>query len=136
MQKLAKTFHKIFSPSEKGLGEGGFTLIELLVVVAILGVLAAVVTLNVGSFIGKGTVEAANAEAHNVQTAILAYMAATGTTPGATVGPGATYGSADGYLNGFLEATYTIGGDGNISAATATAGGKWAGLTYANGRWS
>ena len=52
-------------------GEKGFTLIELLVVIAILGVIAAVVALNVGSFFGRGTVQAANTELHQVQTAVI-----------------------------------------------------------------
>jgi prepilin-type N-terminal cleavage/methylation domain-containing protein len=56
-------------------GEKGFTLIELLVVIAILGVIAAVVALNVGSFFGRGTVQAANTELHQVQTAITSAMA-------------------------------------------------------------
>ena len=51
-------------------GEKGFTLIELLVVIIILGVLAAVVTLAVTKFIGKGAVESANAEAVTVQAAV------------------------------------------------------------------
>ena len=56
-------------------GQKGFTLIELLVVIAILGVIAAVVALNVSTFFGRGTVQAANTELHQVQTAIISAMA-------------------------------------------------------------
>jgi len=56
-------------------GEKGFTLIELLVVIAILGVIAAVVALNVAGFFGRGTLQAANTELHQAQTAIVAAMA-------------------------------------------------------------
>jgi len=103
MKKLMKVFRRIFSPSEKGLGEGGFTLIELLVVVAILGVLAAVVTLNVGGFIGQGQDEAKATELHNVQTAVIAYMADhDGSIPSGT-------GNLSDYLLGSLGyGTYTI----------------------------
>lgn len=69
MSKPAKTFCKAFRQ-----GESGFTLIELLVVVAILGALAAVVILNVGSFIGRGVCEGYCTEKHNVQTAVVAAM--------------------------------------------------------------
>ena len=55
-------------------GEKGFTLIELLVVISILGVLAAVVVLNVTKYIGSGQTEAAATELANVQTAVSAYM--------------------------------------------------------------
>jgi type IV pilus assembly protein PilA len=55
-------------------GEKGFTLIELLVVISILGVLAAVVVLNVTKYIGSGKTQAAATELANVQTAVSAYM--------------------------------------------------------------
>jgi len=56
-------------------GQSGFTLIELLVVIAILGVIAAIVALNVAGFFGRGTLQAAKTEAHQAQTAIIAAMA-------------------------------------------------------------
>ena len=65
MKRFTKRFHH---------GEKGFTLIELLVVIAILGVIAAVVVPNVGSFIGQGKAEAYKAELHNVQTATMAML--------------------------------------------------------------
>ena len=71
-------------------GQKGFTLIELLVVIAILGVIAAIVALNVSTFFGRGTVQAANTELHQVQTAIISLMAdaesGTITIPGGSPG--------------------------------------------------
>jgi general secretion pathway protein G len=75
MMSLAKAIHRIYSPSGKGLGQKGFTLIELLVVIGILALLAGVVTLAVGRFIGKGKSEAAVTELHNIQTAVVAHQA-------------------------------------------------------------
>ena len=91
----------------KAWARGGFTLIELLVVVAILGVLAAVVTLNVGKFIGQGQTEAAATELHNVQTAVVASMADTpGTIPTTT-----DVLVTEGFLLGTPNGTYSIDGD-------------------------
>lgn len=123
MKKFIKSFRY---------GNKGFTLVELLIVVAILGVLAAVVVPNVGKFIGTGAVEAANTEAHSVQTAVLAHMTASGATDyDLPVGPGRT-GTTPGpidYITGSLEATYTIT-NGVIAGAVPVATGKWKDLTY------
>jgi type IV pilus assembly protein PilA len=82
-------------------GQKGFTLIELLVVISILGVLAAVVVLNVTKFIGSGKTEAAATEKANVQTAISAYMYDhTGGIP-------ATIGDLSPYFLGTAHGTYT-----------------------------
>jgi len=117
-------------------GERGFTLIELLVVVAILGIIAAVVVLNIGSFIGSGAEESANTEAHQVQTAVIAYMTASGaTTFGGDVGPATTTGPEQYLLNqARLQATYTIA-NGAIDTASPTVGGKWADCTFTDGAW-
>ena len=104
MRKLIRTARRIFHPARVQ-DEKGFTLIELLVVVGILGLLAAVVTLNIGKFIGTGASQAATTELHNVQTAVTAYMADNmGAVPAdvAALDPYLVGGSAE------LHATYTI----------------------------
>lgn len=82
-------------------GEKGFTLLELLIVIAIVGVLAAVIIPNVGTFMGMGTVTAANNEAENVQTAALAYYSDHYEWPDSTLAA-----NFSDYVAGTLRASY------------------------------
>jgi len=93
-------------------GQKGFTLIELLVVISILGILAAVVVLNVTKYIGSGKSEAAATELSNVQTAVAAYMYDhTGAKPANTAALSGYFLSPIGKL-----ATYTINSsDGSVT---------------------
>ena len=94
-------------------GQKGFTLIELLVVISILGVLAAVVILNVTKYIGSGRDQAAATEQANVQTAVSAYMYDhPGTIPANTA-------ALSPYFLGTPHGTYTI--DGTTGAVSQTA---------------
>jgi prepilin-type N-terminal cleavage/methylation domain-containing protein len=129
-------------------GEKGFTLIELLVVIMILGVLAAVVTLAVTRFIGKGTVESANAELVTVQAAVEACLAdANRGSFEAEVDWDGSAASAPETDNGFtaydymrtheFKATYTIATNGSVTdAADGGAGGSWGNITWDNGTWT
>lgn len=53
----------------------GFTLLEVLIVIVILGILAAMVTLRVGGFLGTGAEEMARTQLSTLQTALSAAMA-------------------------------------------------------------
>jgi len=93
-------------------GEKGFTLIELLVVISILGVLAAVVIINVTKYMGAGRNEAALTELANVQTAVSAYMYDhPGTRP-------ADVSALSPYFLGIPHGIYTI--DGTTGAVSQT----------------
>jgi len=119
-------------------GQGGFTLIELLVVIAILGVIAAIVALNVSTFFGRGTLQAAKTELHQAQTAIIACMAdaESSTVTGgvwnggneiSAVGTdGNTY-YASNYTFGPFRAEYTVTQTGAITFGNSvlTGGGGW-----------
>jgi len=132
-------------------GEKGFTLIELLVVIAILGVIAAVVALNVGSFFGRGTVQAANTELHQVQTAVISCMAdcesgvlsLNGTDvwwaggSGIVAAPCSHNGSEDAafYVYGPFRAAYNIDSTGRILEGTLNStliGSPWTGIVWDN----
>lgn len=139
----------------------GFTLIELLVVIAILGVVAAVVALNVAGFFGRGTLQAANTELHQANTAVIAAMSdgessrlggtewpvawsgenATIWVDGAggmdnQYDPGIDYDARD-YIYGEFRATYYIEQDGEISHGTCNGTGQWGSTLYfANGEWA
>jgi len=123
-------------------GEKGLTLIELLIVVAILGIIAAVIIPNIGTFMSMGVVSAANSEAENVKTASLAYYADAGVWPSdtsdsATVG-NTTYTFGD-YYAGTLKASYSfdldgfldgVGDPGGVGGGTTSSG--YSGIHWVN----
>ena len=131
---MPKTKYPIFKCMHRG--EKGFTLIELLVVIAILGIIAAVVVLNIGGFMGRGKEESANTEAHQVQTAIISYMVdASESTFNGDVGPNTTSGP-EGYLlnSALLQAVYTAA-NATLASAEPITDSKWTGCNFTNGAW-
>ena len=127
-------------------GRGGFTLIELLIVVALVGVIAAVVILNVINFSGSGNLQAAQTELHQAQTAIGSCMSdaeksSLDSSVSAWDGSSGVvkcgnYDAAD-YLYGKFKAMYDVAKDGSISNGQPLASGGWSDITWDNttGRW-
>jgi prepilin-type N-terminal cleavage/methylation domain-containing protein len=109
-------------------GEKGFTLIELLIVIAIVGVIAAVIIPNVGTFMGTGTVAAANSEAENVQTAALAYYGDHNKWPEHTLAANFSE-----YIAGTLRASYHFNEYGLIDGVGDPAEEPSAGGTESSG---
>ena len=119
-------------------GQKGFTLIELLIVVAILGIIAAVIIPNIGTFMTMGIVSAANSEAENVKTASLAYYADTGVWPDDTTSTSGNYSFVD-YFAGTLKASYSFDDDGFLNGVGepggtggGTTSGKYNGIHWEN----
>ena len=125
-------------------GEGGFTLVELLIVIVILGIIGAVVALNVGGFLGAGTKEAAMMEKDAVQTSILAGMAESGcgqlTAGTFTAGDTSVACAAGGdislekYMQGSTTGSWDYTAGGLVSGGSYEAGGT--NCTYSSGSWN
>ena len=85
----------------------GFTLVEIMVVVAVIGVLASIVSPQIGSMLSKAKITATQAETQNVGLAVASYRADYGYYPGRDIGYGYKYsyyyGNAEN-LNAFLMA--------------------------------
>lgn len=96
--------------------ENGFTLIELLIVIVVLGILAGIAVLGLGTFRADAAKSACNADVKQVQTAYDAFVA----RPSNTTGTAPT---------GIDEATHAdtdyLVGSGLLKAAPKTTGITW-----------
>ena len=127
-------------------GEGGLTLIELLIVIVILGIIGAVVALNVGGFLGAGTKEAAMLEKDAVQTAVLAAMIdgdcnevgegtiGTDGQPNDPAGETICDQTLDNYLQGSIDGGWHVTDSGLIDSGNYSAGGTT--CSYGSGNWT
>lgn len=86
--------------------EGGFTLIELLIVIVVLGILAGIVVLGLGTFKQDATTAACKADAKQVQISIDAFLARPGAPATVSASSTATSSVAGDY--GFLTAAPAI----------------------------
>jgi len=107
---------------------------ELVVGLSIIAVLAGVVLMNLGTFLGAGRAEAMSAEHHHVATAVAEYKFDGHTIvqpftvgPGNNMGPG---GELSPYLTGSLSYKWLISADGSVSRVLATSGDSEAGYQY------
>src|ERR1700750_2015507 len=71
----------ILTPDRRLDDEEGFTLVELMVVIVILGLLAAIVVINVVPFGDKAKVVKAKADIQTIESALNAYQLSMGNYP-------------------------------------------------------
>ncbi|MBS0479911.1 MAG: type II secretion system major pseudopilin GspG [Proteobacteria bacterium] len=72
---------RILNPDRRHEDENGFTLVELMVVIVILGLLAAIVVINVVPFGDKAKVVKAKADISTIESALNAYQLSMGSYP-------------------------------------------------------
>ena len=72
---------RILNPDRRRDAERGFTLVELMVVIVILGLLAAIVVINVVPFGDKAKVVKAKADISTIESALNAYQLSMGNYP-------------------------------------------------------